>query len=52
MREEIADAILAVCLFPVFILLVLILPFAMLARALGEFVKDIYDDDMYYGGKE
>lgn len=25
---------------------------AFLAHAIGEFINDIYDDDMYWGGKE
>ena len=50
--ETISNVILGFCLLPVGIVLVILMVFAMLARALGEFIKDIYDDDMYWGGKE
>ena len=50
--ERVGDIIMCICLFPVFIILAVLLIFVMLIRALGEFIRDIYDNDMYYGGKE
>lgn len=50
--ERVCDLILCICMIPVGAVLAVLFVLSIIARAIGEFINEIYDNDMYWDGKD